>query len=119
MYDRRVKTLVILGDAPLPDALRDVIERGSTSIVERRAAELAGRRPPGDIDRVVLWASAGDHEVARLARDYSRGASPEEKDSLIVIAPESSTPLAGVSHSEVFVWPRDEDRLKVAFMTGG
>ena len=119
MYDQPVRTLVILGQAPLPDALRGVVERGSTSIVEKRVAELAGRGLPADVDRVVLWASAGDAEMAALAREYSRGATPEQRDSLIVVAPDSSTPPPGVSPSEVFVWPRDEDRLTIAFMTGG
>ena len=119
MYDQRMRTLVILGQAPLPDKLREVVERGSTSIVEKRAADLAGRRLPVDVDRVVIWASAGDAEVATLAREYSRGASPEQRDSLIVVAPDSSAPPPGVSPSEVFIWPGDEDRLKIAFMTGG
>ena len=113
-----MKTLVILGRDPLPAAVRDVVERGSTSVVERRVAEVAASRPPADADRVVFWAAPGDGEVADLARAYSRGASPERKDTLIVISPDSAASMPGVQASEVFVWPRDEDRLKMAFMTG-
>jgi hypothetical protein len=118
MYDRGMKTLLIVGHAELPAALRDVVERGSTSVVETRAAELRGGRLPGDADRVVLWAAAGDLDVANLAVAYSRGASPERKDALIVISPDSAAAVPGIPPAEIFVWPRDEDRLKMAFMTG-
>ena len=120
MYDRVMRTLVILGDLPLPAGLREIIERGSTSVVEKAAAELAGRRANEDVDRVVIWGNQTAGELTRLAHEYSRGASPEQRNSLIVIAPDSSVRTADVSPvNEVFVWPRDEDRLKVAFMTGG
>ena len=118
MYDRVMKTLLIVGRTALPPPLREVVERGSTSVVEKRPADLGASSPPSDVDRVVLWAAPGDGEVADLARAYSRGASPERKDTLIVIAPEPSAAVPGVQPSEVFVWPRDEDRLKMAFMTG-
>jgi hypothetical protein len=113
-----MKTLLILGTAPLPTAVREVVERGSTSVIEKRAADVSGSEPPTDVDRVVLWATPGDDAVAQLAGMYSRGASPERKDTLIVIAPEPASAVSGVQASEVFVWPRDEDRLKLAFLTG-
>ena len=113
-----MKTLLILGNVPLPAPIREVVERGSTSVVERRAAEITPGRPPSDADRVVLWASPGDREVADLARAYASGASPERKDTLIVISPETAGLVSGVPDTDVFVWPRDEDRLKMAFMTG-
>jgi hypothetical protein len=114
-----MKTLLILGATPLPSPVRDVVERGSTSVIEKRAADVSASEPPDDVDRVVLWAAPGDDTVAQLARMYSRGASPERKDTLIVISPESASAVSGVPASEVFVWPRDEDRLKLAFLTGG
>src|SRR5687767_3955292 len=118
MYDLWMKTLLILGRTPLPASVRAVVERGSTSVVEKRAAELGATTPPADADRVVFWAAPGDAEVADLARAYSRGASPERQDTLIVISPDPAAVVAGVSPGEIFVWPRDEDRLKMAFMTG-
>ena len=118
MYDRGMKTLVVVGSRPMPDDVREVVERGSTSVIERRSAELRGEPVPTDVDRVVLWADPSDHGVIDLARTYSRGASPEGKDTLVVIAPDA-TALPGVPAAEIFLWPRDEDRLKLAFMTGG
>jgi hypothetical protein len=118
MYDRRMRTLLIVGRSPLPASLRDVVDRGSTSVVEKRAAELTASRPPADVDRVVLWTSPGDPEVADLARAYSRDASPEARDTLIVISPEPTGSIPGIPATDLFVWPRDEDRLRMAFMTG-
>jgi hypothetical protein len=114
-----MKTLVIVGRTQLPGRLRDLLERGSTSVVEKRASDVSASEPPADADRVVLWAAPGDDTVAKLAGTYSRGASPERKDTLIIICPESAGAVSGVQASEVFVWPRDEDRLKLAFLTGG
>jgi hypothetical protein len=118
MYDRGMKTLLIVGKTALPASLREVVERGSTSIVEASASELGGTQPPADADRIVLWAPPDDSAVADLARAYARGASPERKDTLIVVTPESAPPVAGLPPGEVFAWPRDEDRLRMAFMTG-
>ena len=45
---------VVRGQTPLPDALRDVVERGSTSVQECR---VPGPTPlPRDVDRVVFFA---------------------------------------------------------------
>ena len=41
----------------------------------------------------------------------------ERKDMLVVIAPDAAA-LPGVPAAEIFLWPRDEDRLKLAFLTG-
>ena len=117
MYDRGMKTLVVVGSRPMPADVREVVERGSTSVIEKRSAELRGEAVPPDVDRVVLWADPSDHSVIDLARTYSRGASPERKDTLVVIAPDAAA-VPGVPPGEIFVWPRDEDRLKVAFLTG-
>ena len=118
MYDRLMKTLVVVGTRPLPADVREVVERGSTSVIEKGTAELRGGPLPPDVDRVVLWADPADRGVVDLAGAYARGASPERKDTLVVIAPEPAS-VPGVQAAEIFVWPRDEDRLKLAFMTGG
>ena len=118
MYDRVMKTLVVVGSRPLPADVREIVERGSTSVIEKQSAELRGESVPADVDRVVLWVDPADAGVNDLARAYSRGASPERKDTLVVIAPQEDA-LPGIAATELFVWPRDEDRLKLAFMTGG
>ena len=112
-----MKTLLIVGRVPVPAALREVVERGSTSVVEARAAEVPSAAASG-ADRVVLWAAAGDTDVAELARSYVRGATPEQRTSLLVISPEADGAVPGIAATEAFVWPRDEDRLRMAFMTG-
>ena len=117
MYDHVMKTLVVVGTRPLPADAREVVERGSTSVIEKGTAELRDGQLPGDVDRIVLWADPADRSVADLARAYSSGASPERKDTLVVIAPDAAA-VPGVQPAEIFVWPRDEDRLKLAFLTG-
>jgi hypothetical protein len=37
---------------------------------------------------------------------------------IVYVTPDEGPAVAGLAASEVFVWPRDEDRLKMAFMTG-
>ena len=60
-----MKTLLITGGgAPLPDALRGVIARGSTSLEERRAEDVDPSAALSDADRVVFW-TAGDPAVRR------------------------------------------------------
>lgn len=113
-----MKTLLVKGSLPLPADLRDVVERGSTSLVERGAAELDGSSLPAGVDRILLWNVNGDPRVADLARAYWNSASADRKDRLIVISSDPAGSISGLPASEVLVWPRDEDRLRMAFMTG-
>ena len=114
-----MKTLVISGRSPLPGALRDVVERGSTVLEERRASELQDRPAHLDADRIVFWAAADDAVVRELAQQYARAEAAERKEKLVFVTPEPPhSPPAGLSATELFVWPRDEDRLKMAFLTG-
>lgn len=114
-----MKVLLISGSAPVPQPLRDVIARGSTSVEERQAADLEQRSPPLDVDRAVFWAGSGDVGVMNVANKYL-GTLPERRgDKLVfVMSQESRARLSGVAAGEVFVWPQDEDRFKMAFMTG-
>ena len=111
-----MKTLLISGSPPLPSALRDLIARGSTSLEERRAKDTntdAGL----DADRVVFWAAASDDDVRALAATLAR-AEARERCEVIVFVSADGSGVDGVAANETFVWPRDEDRLKMAFMTG-
>ena len=103
----------------MPAPLRDIIERGSTQLVERRAADV---QPSAfdDADRVVFWTGGTeDDEAGALASRYSAAARGDERrDGIIAIRTEAGGPPAGVPAEALFVWPRDEDRLKMAFLTG-
>ena len=112
-----MKTLLISGRTPLPRAVREVIARGSTSLQERRASDVGSDRL--DADRVVFWAPRGDAEIRALASRYARAESREGREVIVYVTPDEDGAIAGLPANEVFVWPRDEDRLKMAFMTGG
>jgi len=113
-----MKTVVIRGAAPLPDELRDVIARGSTSVVEREAAELDGA-PPLEADRILFWNAADDPRLRALAERYAERERRERRESLLFVTSEAAAPGGGdrLRPDEVFLWPRDEDRLVMAFMT--
>ncbi len=111
-----MKTLLISGSPPIPSALRDLIARGSTSLQERRAKDTtidAGL----DADRVVFWAARTDDDVRELATKLARAEARERREVIVFVSPDGSG-IDGVAANETFVWPRDEDRLTMAFMTG-
>lgn len=115
-----MKTLLICGDAPPPAPLRDVIARGSTSLQQRRADEVSrDAAAPLDADRIVFWAAGGDAAVRALARTYARAERAQRREAIVFVTPEgTAAEVEGLSPLELFEWPRDEDRLKMAFMTG-
>jgi sarcosine oxidase gamma subunit len=114
-----MKTLLI-SDARVPDVLREIVERGSTSLDIARpreldAASISSMAP----DRVVFWHVSGDEQVRKLA-DAVAKRDPAEATSAIVFVSEGADATAQwLAPDQVFVWPRDEDRLRLAFMTGG
>ena len=111
-----MKTVIVRGREPLPEPLREVIQRGSTSIQECRAP---GPTPlPMDVDRVVFYAAADDPDVVAAARQAARVERAAGEEKLVYVQAPGGTEIDGLSPAEVFVWPRDEDRLKMAFMTG-
>ena len=116
-----MRTLLISGDAPPPRPLRDVIARGSTALEERRAGEVSSDvAATPDIDRIVFWATAGDAVVTNLARDCAGVERASGRETIVFVTPQGTeAKVDGLLPNEVFVWPRDEDRLKMAFMTGG
>ena len=113
-----MKTLLISGgERPLPDALREVIVRGSTSLDERRAPDVDAAESLGDADRIVFW-SPGDAATRALAARYAEAEKRSGREAIVFIATEGAQAVAGLSDAELFFWPRDEDRLMMAFMTG-
>jgi hypothetical protein len=112
-------TVLITGNAPVPQPLRKLVERGSTSLLEHKVAELTDA-PPLDADRIVFWSEANDRGVRRLAERYAKAEAAERRECLVFVtaelAAEPRTTL--LSPNELFVWPVDEDRLKMAFLTG-
>ena len=115
-----MKTLLISGDAPPPSPLRDVIARGSTALQERRASDVpAAEAARLDVDRIVFWADAGDAVVRALAMTCARAERARRREAIVFVTPQGTAAgVDGLAPNEVFEWPRDEDRLKMAFMTG-
>ena len=111
-----MKTILISGAQPLPAALRDVIAKGSTSLEERKPNDTSPAAGL-DADRVVFWAASGDRGVLELATKLARAEARERREVIVFVTPDGSA-ADGLSDNETFVWPRDEDRLKMAFMTG-
>ena len=109
-------TVVICGDTPLPEELRVLIERGSTAVVIRGAAELADA-PVVEGDRVVFWSGGDEPALSRLAGRYAQRERTDRRERLLFVSAEGAPAPADVRPDEVFVWPRDDDRLKMAFLT--
>jgi hypothetical protein len=95
-----------------------MIDRGSTSVQE---CHVPGPTPmPRDVDRVVFFTSGDDPDVAAAARQAARAERTDGLEKLVyVLAGTGSATVEGLAATEVYMWPRDEDRLKMAFMTGG
>jgi hypothetical protein len=113
-----VKTLLITGGgAPLPQALRDVIARGSTEVRERAARDVDGAAAVAGVDRVVFW-SAGDEATRKLAAQCALAERRDGRETIVFVTTAAGDEVAGLSPAEMFEWPGDEDRLTMAFMTG-
>jgi hypothetical protein len=114
-----MKTLVITaGDAPLPPELDDVIRRGSTAIERRRAADAAPAGPTLEADRVVFWSPGPDTFVRQLASRYASAEVTARKEAIVFVTSTPGDTVPGLSATEFFVWPQDQDRLTMAFLTG-
>ena len=114
-----MKTLLI-SDARLPDVLREIVERGSTRVdalrgSEASAAKIARLAP----DRVVFWHAKGDEQIRRLADAIAKRDPAESRSAIVFVSEGSDASAQWLAPDQVFVWPRDEDRLRMAFMTGG
>ena len=110
-----MKTVIVRGQSPLPEALRDVIERGSTSVHECR---VPGPTPlPRDVDRVVYFIVGDDHDVLASARQAVKAEQRDGAEKLVYVMGDGAPELEGLAPTECYKWPADEDRLKMAFMT--
>ena len=114
-----MKTLLISGGGPLPETLRETIERGSTSLIERPARDIDPAAPLADaVDRVVFWVPQADDATRQLASRVARAERAARREVIVYITSEGQPSAEGVAPDETYVWPRDEDRLTMAFMTG-
>jgi hypothetical protein len=110
-----MRTVIVRGRTPLPEALRDVIERGSTSVHECR---VPGPTPlPRDVDRVVYYLADADPDVQASARQAVTAERTDGAEKLVYVMAEDAPSVEGLSPAECFRWPADADRLKMAFMT--
>ena len=110
-----MRTVIVRGNSPLPEALRDVIERGSTSVHECR---VPGPTPlPRDVDRVVYYVVGNDADVVASARQALSAERRDGAEKLVYVMGDGAPDLEGLAPAECFCWPADEDRLKMAFMT--
>ncbi|CAN5740382.1 hypothetical protein BH24ACI5_BH24ACI5_15860 [soil metagenome] len=110
-----MRTVIVRGHSPLPEALRDVIERGSTSVQECR---VPGPTPlPRDVDRVVYFLAGPDPDVVASARQAISSERKAATDKLVYVMADDAPGVEGLSPNDCFRWPADEDRLKMAFMT--
>jgi hypothetical protein len=111
-----MKTVIVRGRTALPEPLRDVIERGSTSVHECHAP---GPTPlPRDVDRFVFFTTGDDADVTAAVRQAARAERRDRVEKLVYVTTDNAAPIEGLSPAEVYIWPKDEDRLKMAFMTG-
>ena len=110
-----MRTVIVRGRTALPEALRDVIERGSTSVHECR---VPGPTPlPRDVDRVVYYLAGPDPDVIASARQAVSAERNDGAEKLVYVMGEDAPAVDGLSPAECFHWPADEDRLRMAFMT--
>lgn len=112
-----MKTVLISQDGRVPRGLRAIVERGSTVLVEYRADELPGSAHL-DADRVVFWGEGDQPDLRTLAEACLRDAPAELREGILYVTGATETSRPGMAADQVFAWPRDEDRLKVVFMTG-
>jgi hypothetical protein len=117
-----MRTLLVTGRDPAPDGLRELVRRGSTSVDEVSAAELSTfvSREGFGVDRLVFWVGRADHDVRSLALNYATAERHERQQRIVFVTPDPGEPTVdGMTREEIFVWPRDEEKLKIIFLTGG
>lgn len=113
-----MKTLLISGpEATVPAALRDIIARGSTSVEERPVDDVAAADALAGVDRLVFW-STGDAVTRRLAERSAAAERRQGREVIVFVTTDETADTGGLAEGELFVWPRDQDRLVMAFLTG-
>lgn len=112
-------TLLIHGENQPPEALREIVRKGSTAVDEVSTTELSTfvSRDGFGVDRVVVWAAPDDQAVRALATNYAT--SENERTRLIYVTPaDCSSRPSGVAPDRCLSWPEEEDKLRMFFMTG-
>ena len=111
---------ILVSSASVPAELRDILERGSTSLDSLRAGDATApailRLAP---DRIVFWHLPGDDGLEKLANAIARSDPGEATTSIVFVSAGQAGTGQWLAPDQVFVWPKDEDRLRMAFMTGG
>lgn len=102
-----MRTLLVEQGGTAPDELRLIVQRGSTELV--RSPDDADH----DVDRVLVWDA---HGTERSSTPQGRKDWPESAEVFVVVPDTRGVPAA--ESTNVFAWPADADRLRMAFMTG-
>ncbi|MFL6278523.1 MAG: hypothetical protein ACJ731_00290 [Vicinamibacterales bacterium] len=114
-----MRTLLISGGGmPVPAPLVDLLVRGSTSLEQRRAADLTGTGSLVEADRIVFWSAGADPTVAEVAGRYRDAERVERREAIVFVTAAGSAPATDLPNTETYVWPQDQDRLTMAFLTG-
>jgi hypothetical protein len=114
-----MKTLLISGAGTgVPAPLVELLTRGSTSLEQRRAAELTASDPLLDADRIVFWSAGNDSTLADVAARYRRIERAEGREAIVFITAAGSASITALPNTETYVWPQDRERLEMAFLTG-
>ena len=113
-----MKTVLVRRDAAVPAALRDLVARGSTTLEDCRADELE-ETTPLEADRIVFWTPQADAAIRAIVQKFAKAEAAARREVLVFVTGEPDPETArSLSPGEVYVWPGDEDRLKMAFLTG-
>jgi hypothetical protein len=81
-----MKTLLISGSgASAPAPLVELLTRGSTSLEQRRAADLTASDALLDADRVVFWSAGNDAALADVAGRYRRSERAQGREAIVFI----------------------------------
>ena len=114
-----MKTVLISGTgASAPAPLVELLTRGSTSLEQRRAADLAGQDSLLDGDRIVFWSAGNDSTLADVAARYRRSERAEGREAIVFITAAGTSPVTALPNTETYTWPQDRERLEMAFLTG-
>jgi hypothetical protein len=113
-----MRTLLVSGNEPVPGGLEAIVRQGSTSVDHVSGDDLVTyvSREGLGVDRIVFWAGREDRDVRSVALNYATAAGAARKETVFFVTGVPTDPLDGMTKSEVYVWPADEDRLKKAFL---
>lgn len=117
-----MKTVLIRGREAPPRELVDIVRQGSTSLDEISTRDLATftSRESFGADRLVFWSGHEDADVRTLALNYTAVEDDLRAQRIVfVTAQPTEAPLDGMTREEVLVWPRDEEKIRMLFMTAG